>query len=349
MTTSIVNQIAELLLPLIFSDVQVTRTDIQVLQDQLRSLLALKMVLVPDALIHCLSDIVIKRPKQRTKRLPDAMNLQISRYLPIRDAGKYLVGTNLPPGQIKNQMKKRWEQIKKEYQKLIKDGKYSSWRSLIVQEYKRGRTLKELIPFITAQNIPDQYYRSEIWRSLIEKEYKKGRTLKELIPFITAQNIPNEASCSVLWRYLIDEEYKRGRALQKLIPFITEQNVSDKDVRSVLWRYLIEEEYEKGRTLKELIRFITAQNIPNEVSRSVLWRYLIEEEYKKGRMSFDELIPFITAVPYRSIRSVLWRYLIEEEYKKGRMSFDELIPFITAQNIPNEVIRREILWGIKRK
>jgi hypothetical protein len=112
MTLSIVNQIAELLLPLISSDVKVTEIDIQVLQDQLCSLLAPKMVSLPKALIHCLSDIVIKRPKQRTKRLPDAMNLQISRYLSIRDAGKYLVGTNLPPGQIKNQMEKRWKQIK---------------------------------------------------------------------------------------------------------------------------------------------------------------------------------------------------------------------------------------------
>jgi biotin operon repressor len=342
MTTTIVNQIAELLLSLILSDVQVTRTHIQVLQDQLRSLLALKMVLVSEALIRCLSDIVIRRRKQRTIRLPSAVNLLISQYLPIPDARKYLVGTNLLPGQIKNQMEKRWEQREKEYQKLIKDGKYS-WKSLIEEENKKGRTLKELKPFITAQNIPDQITRSLLWGYLIEEENKKGRTLKELKPFITAQNIPNQITRSLLWRSLIKEENKKGRTLKELIPFMTAQNIPDRITHSLLWRSLIMEEYKERMSFDELIPFLTEQNIPGAYIG--LWFDLIKGEYKKGKRSFDELIPFITAqnIPNREYRSILWRSLIEEEYKKGRVMFNELIPFVTAQN--REELRF-VLWNI---
>jgi len=239
--TTIVNQIAELLLPPILSDVQVqvTRTHIQILQDQLRSLLASKMVLVPDALIHCLSDIVIRRRKQRTIRLPDSFNREISQYLSIPDAKKYLVGTNLPPGQIKNQMEKRWEQREKEYQKLIKDGKYQSWSDLINEELKKGRTLKELIPFITKQNIPDEKIRSVLAGDLIRIEYIEGRmSFEELIPFI--QNIPDEEIRSVLAGDLIVKQYMLGEmSLGKLIPFITPQNMPVEIIRSKLWGFLI--------------------------------------------------------------------------------------------------------------
>jgi hypothetical protein len=306
MTTSIVNQIAELIL----SDVKVTT---EVLQDQLRSLLALKMVLVPDALIHCLSDIVIRRRKQRTLRLPSAVNVQVSRYLFPSDAGKYLVGTNLSPGQIKIQMERRLEQREKEYQKLIKDGKYSSWEALIREEHREGRmSFDRLIRFITAQNIPDEIRRSVLWTNLIIREYKKGRmSFKELKHFITAQNIPEKVVRSTLWDILIEEEYKRGRTLKELKPFITPQNIPNRDDDgSITWEALIREEYRKGRTLKELIPFITAQNIPDEMRRSVLWRSLIEEEIKKGR------------------------------YVR------ELKTFITVQNIPNKVIRYALLKKI---
>jgi hypothetical protein len=356
MTTTIVNQIAELLLPLIRSDAQVTRTHIQILQDQLRSLLASQLVLVPDALIHCLSDIVIRRRTQRTIRLPNAINREISRYLSIPDAERYLVETDLPSGQIKDQVAKRWEQREKEYPNLIKDGKYSSWEALIREEYKQGRTLKKLIPFITAQNIRFKYDRSVLLTDLIREEHKKGRmSFEELIRFIPAQNIPYEVILSKLWTDLIREEYKKGRTLDKLIPFITAQNIPSEVIRSELWTDLIREEYKKGRmSFEELIPLITAQNIPYEEIRSKLWTDLIWEEYKKGRMSFEELIPFITAqnIPDGVIRSKLWTDLIKEEPKKGR-TLEELIPFITAQNIPYRSIRsvlREILrGGIKRK
>jgi len=353
MTTTIVNQIAELLLPPILSDVQVTRTHIQNLQDQLRSLLAPHLVLVPDALIHCLSDIVIRRRTQRTIRLPNAINRQISRYLSIPDAEKYLVETDLPSGQIKDQVAKRWEQREKEYPNLIKDGKYSSWEALIREEYKQGRTLKKLIPFITAQNIRFKYDRSVLLTDLIREEHKKGRmSFEELIRFIPAQNIPYEVILSKLWTDLIREEYKKGRmSFEELIPFITAQNIPYEKIRSELWTDLIREEYKKGRmSFEELIPFITARNIPYEVIRSKLWTDLIREEYKKGRMSFEELIPFITArnIPYEVIRSELWTDIIREEYKKGR-TLDKLERFITAQNIPyrsiRSVLRRDIRGG----
>jgi hypothetical protein len=323
MTTTIVNQIAELLLPLILSDVQVTRTHIQVLQDQLRSLLALKMVLLPDALIRCLSEIVIRRRKQRTIRLPSAVNLLISQYLPISDARKYLVGTNLLPGQIKNQMEKRREQMEKrreqrekEYQKLLKE-KYSwSWKSLIEEEYKKGRTLEELKPFITAYNIPGPEDRSLLWRSLIKAENKKGRTLKELIPFMTAQDIPDELIHSSLWDSIIMEEYYTERmSFDELMTFLTEQN----SPYYHFFRFkLITEQYDKGkRSFDELIPIIVAE--PNQIARSHLWEYLIEREYKKGRVLFDELKPFVTAQNSRELREVLWKNFFEIEYDKGVM------------------------------
>jgi hypothetical protein len=84
-----------------------------------------------------------------------------------------------------------------------------------------------------------------------------------------------------------------------------------------------------------------AQNMSFEGIRSSLWSHLITEEYNKGRMSFEQLIPFITAqnIPHEKTRSSLWRDLIMEEYNKGRMSFQQLKPFITAQNIPDKFIR----------
>ena len=265
----IVHQIVELLMPPILSDIQFTRTDIQILQDQLRFLLAPQMDLVPDALIHCLSNIVIRRRKQRTI-LPNALNREISQYLSIPDAENYLVGINLPSGQITDQIAKRWEQRIKEYQKLIKEKKYSSWKELIWEEYKMGATIKRLTPFITAQNIPFEYMRSYLWRELILEEYRKGRTFQELIPYLTTQNISLEYMRSYLWRDLILEEYKRGRTFQELILFITAQNIPVQYTRSKLWKDLIEAEKKKRKTIQELIPFITAQNIHDEGIRSEL-------------------------------------------------------------------------------
>uniref|UniRef100_A0A6C0K5E9 Uncharacterized protein n=1 Tax=viral metagenome TaxID=1070528 RepID=A0A6C0K5E9_9ZZZZ len=282
MTTTIVNQIVELLMPPIRSDVPLTRTHIQILQDQLRLLLAPQMDLVPDALIYCLSNIVIRRRKQRSI-LPNALNREISRYLSIPDAKKYLVGIDLPSAQITDQIAKRWEQRIKEYQKLIREEKYSSWEELIREEYKKGRTIQELIPFITAQNIP--FDRTGLWRDLIWEEYNKGRKFQQLLRFITVQNIPNEFRRSFLWSDLLKEEYNKGRmSFEESIPFMTAQNIPDEDNRSFIWNHLIMEEHKKGRmSFQQLEPFITAQNIPDEEIRSELENFLYSSTFQNKK------------------------------------------------------------------
>jgi hypothetical protein len=63
------------------------------------------------------------------------------------------------------------------------------WEMLTMIEYESGRRLQELISL--AQNIsPSQ--RSWVWEEILMNQYEKGRTLQELLPFITAQNFPNQ-------------------------------------------------------------------------------------------------------------------------------------------------------------
>ena len=249
-----------------------------------------------DALLICLTDIVIRH---RTKRLPDFVNMIVSKYLPISDARKYLVGVNLPPNQINIQLKERKLQIQQRYKKLLQQGKYKSWDKLIKGEYEKGRPFDELTPFITAQNIIDSDQRSYLWHYLMIEEYEKGRPFKELIPYMTAQNLSGE-------------EY----------------------THSDLWDKLIRGEYEKGRSFKELITFVTAQNMPSELIRSDFWHHLILNEYETGRMSFEELIPFITSenIPYVFTRDSLWMNLIKKESRKGRPTH-ELMHFIRLKNM----------------
>ena len=65
------------------------------------------------------------------------------------------------------------------------------WHHLILNEYETGRmSFEELLPFITSKNIPVQDVRSNLWYNLIKNEYKMGTPYWMLIPFITEQNMP---------------------------------------------------------------------------------------------------------------------------------------------------------------
>jgi len=340
MTTATISQhIEALLIPILFTPSNVTPAMITTVKEELRSLLGKIDVKDIDALLKCLMDIVNQRRGQRF--LPSDIHRNISRYLSVEDAQKYLLLTKVPQKQREDQIKRRQKEEDQEYQKWIAQKKYKNWPTLIDEEYfKRGMSFYKLRRFMTAQKIPNELYRSLLWGRILKQEYRKKRmTMLEMISVMTDQNM-SFAQQTALMKFLIEEEHKKGKSLHELIPFIMTLGPI---YRSVLFTNLILKEDQKGTTpLPDLKRLITAQNMPDASSRIILWHNLFVREYMRRTMSFHEIVHALSTMsPGFTFHS--WRYIFNEEHDRGTMPFHELISFLTAQNIP-ETNMRSIIW-----
>ena len=372
--------LVEKIYPIIFESSQRTQIDITSLELQLRSLLASEMKITPkdlDTVIDCLLKIVIKR--RRKQQLSTDINRLISTYLSIPDAGNYLLalGTKITAQQRKKQLKERWEKLladrRKEYQKLIADKKYWSWDDLLLSEIIRGRPFKQLIPFITAQNIPNEKDRSRVWDNLLREADKRGRPFNQLIHFITAQNIPNEEYRSRLWADFIMDMWDQGMPLKELVPFMTTQNIPHEEPREYhkFWEDIITEEYyRRGMLLQDLAPLMSFFKPSADYSVSRIWESILEDEYYDRGMPLDEIASLIPPELYHLLHepiltenregktlselqpllttqnkdiSEIWYKLVRHEYAYKKTPFGDLIPFLTPQNFSDDGYR-SMIW-----